>query len=259
MRMLFKKAILLGSLLVFSSISMAGDVRGFTVEPSNTPPSQQPIGNLAEINAMVNQLVPQVMTNLQQFMFGINQLSTPGLSSEQGITLLQQLIPIAAQLNNNLNQLSYLVNEGNKSNPQGQPLTAVTQKVAANNAYGAQVFSSWHGLLQGLLNALTTNDVASFQVISQKIPLASQQFVTFIQRVGTLQNEVNAIQQQATTNQSQMQIPATAQQNLQLYNQMNQLNHQIQMNQMQHDTTMGIINNMGSTCDYTIDDTCYNE
>ncbi len=250
MRMLFKKAILLGSLLVFSPISMAGDVRGFTVEPNNPPPSQQPSGNLAKINVMVNQLVPQVMTNLQQFMLGINQLSTPEFSSEQGITLLQELIPIAAQLNNNLNQLSYLVSEGNRSNPQEQPLTAVTQKDATNNAYGAQVFSTWHGLLQGLLNALTTNDTASFQVISQKIPLASQQFVTFIQRVGTLQNEVNALQ----ANQSKMQTPATAQQNQQFNNAMSE-----KINQMHHDTMMSIINNMGTTCSYTEGDTCYNE
>jgi hypothetical protein len=251
MRILLKKAILFGSLLVFSPINMAGDVRGFTVEPSNTTPSQQQSGNLAEMNTMVNQLAPQVMMNLQQFLLGINQLSTPGLTSQQGITLLQQLIPIAAQLSNNLNQLSYLVSDINKSNPQGQPLAAVMQKVAVNNASGAQVFSTWHGLLQGLLNALTTNDIASFQVILQKMPLASQQFVAFVQRVGTLQNEVNAIQQQATTNQSQ--TPATAQQNMELYRIMGE------MNQMQHNTTMGIINNMGPTCDYTAGNTCYHQ
>jgi len=174
--------------------------------------------------SQMQQLTNTIAMQMTSFIQGLQQWGTGTMSDAAAEQLFETgLIPTARSLKTNFSQLSRLNN--NTGNQQFQNWS--------NN--GVSIFAEWEQVLTKILSSSQAKDLVTLEaVVKQRIPVISQRTGQFMQ---VLQNANN------NNNQSYDNLLKT-----QREQQMQQQNYQMMsnMSKMQHNTMMGIINNMAS-------------
>ncbi|MCK5903087.1 MAG: hypothetical protein KAG28_08045 [Cocleimonas sp.] len=182
--------------------------------------------------SQIKQLSAQVGQKMNRFSQGIQRWGTGQMSDTAASQLFKtRLIPISRQLKANYKRLENL----GKRLPNKQD----SKQVQYWSRRGSAVFSEWDQVLSSILRLHhQKNKIALANVVKHRLPLVSQHTAQFLQglsRISPPQNKAVNYQMGLLQQQAQMQAQ---QRSIQMMS---------NMNRMQHETSMAIINNMGST------------
>ena len=185
----------------------------------------------------IKQLSNTIGQQMTVFAQGMQQWGTGSMSDSAATTLFKtRLIPFSRKIKTNYKQL------GNLGKHLSDKQTSKQLQYWAHR--GMLIFSEWDQILSKMLQLNNNNNrVALQRFASQRIPLISQRTRQFIQGLAqatpkpTMANNPQTNNSQANLLQQQAQLQAQQQNLLIMSN----------INKIQHETSMAIINNMGTS------------